>query len=126
MSTVGTAIDRVEGRLKVTGAARYTADYAPEHLTYGAPVVSAVAKGRVIGIRTKPAESSPGVIAVLTRDNSPRLQRTTNDFGAWTKLGEARVLFEDDLVHYAGQYLALVVAETLEQATAAAALWSPS
>src|SRR5438874_2394 len=122
MSIVGTAIDRVDGRLKVTGAARYAADHTADRLAYGAPVVSALAKGRVIGIKTKAAESAPGVIAVLTRDNTPRLQRTTNDFGAWTKLGEARVLFEDDLVHYAGQDLALVVAETLEEATAAATL----
>jgi xanthine dehydrogenase YagR molybdenum-binding subunit len=121
-TTVGTPVDRVEARLKVTGAARYTADYTAEHLAYGVPVVTTVAKGKIAGINTKIAERAPGVIAVITRENSPRLQRTTNDFGSWTKLGEARVLFEDHEVHYAGQYLALVVAETLEQATAAAPL----
>src|SRR5207248_8763821 len=118
---VGMPVDRVDGRLKVTGAAKYTADYGAAHLAYGVPVVSVLAKGRVTGINTKLAESAPGVIAVITRNNSPRLHRTSNDFGSWTKLGEARLLFEDDLVHYAGQYLALVVAETPEQAAAAAA-----
>ena len=119
---VGTPVDRVDGRLKVTGAAKYAADYDAGRLAYGVPVVSRLGKGAVTGINPKPAEDAPGVIAVITRDNSPRVKRTTNDFGSWTKLGEARVLFEDSLVHYAGQDLALVVAETLEEATAAATL----
>src|SRR5437868_124344 len=111
---VGTPVDRVDGRLKVTGAARYAADHSPRNLAHGALVVSALAKGRVSGIDTRDAERAPGVIAVITRENSPRVQPTANDFDSWTKLGESRLLFEDDVVYYAGQYLALVVAETLE------------
>ncbi len=119
---VGTPVDRVDGRLKVTGAARYAADHAPRNLAHGALVVSSLARGRVSAIDSRAAESAPGVIAVIRRDNSPRLHPTANDFDSWTKLGETRLLFEDDVVYYAGQYLALVVAETLEQAKAAAGL----
>src|SRR5260370_31500803 len=109
--TVGKPVDRVDGRLKGTGAAKYAADHTAASLTCGVPVVSTTAKGRVTGIDTRFPERAPGVIAVITRDNVPRVHRTTNDFGSWTKLGEARVLFEDGLVHYAGQYLALAVAD---------------
>src|ERR1051326_1732167 len=123
MSTaVGTPVNRVDGMLKVTGAARYAADHVAAHLTYGVPVVSTIARGRAIAIDTRRAESAPGVITILTREKWACVPRATNDFGDWTKLGEARLLFEDDQVHYAGQYLALVVGDTLEQATAGAAL----
>src|SRR5712671_1644858 len=123
MSTiVGTATDRVDGRRKVTGGARYAADYPLAELAFAIPVVSTIGKGRVLSLYSSVAETAPGVLAIITRENCPTLYRTSNDFGSWTKMGEARLPFEDDLVHYAGQYLAIVVADTLERAIAAAVM----
>jgi xanthine dehydrogenase YagR molybdenum-binding subunit len=115
-------MDRVDGRLKVTGGARYAADYAASGLLYGIPVVSTIAKGRIRAMNTACAEAAPGVVAVISRRNAPKLKKVANDFGSWTKLGEARLLFADDNIHYVGQYVALVVADTLEHGIAAAPL----
>ena len=72
MSTaVGAPIDRVDGRLKVTGAAKYAADHTADQIACGAPVVSAVAKGRIRSINTRLAEAAPGVIVVITRATRP-------------------------------------------------------
>ena len=121
-SVIGQPIDRVDGRLKITGGAKYAADYTVDQIAHGVPVQSSIARGRVVTIDTSAAERSPGVLAVITRSNAPTLRKPKNDFGSATKLGEARGLFEDDRIHYAGQYLALVVADSLEQAIAAASL----
>src|SRR5438552_2288033 len=122
MSVVGQPIHRVDGRLKITGAAKYAADYHFENMAYAVPIQSGIARGQVLKIDTSEAEKAPGVLAVLTRANAPRLRKPKNDFGSATKLGEARALFEDDRIHYFGQYLALVVADSLERAMAAANL----
>src|SRR5262245_37557255 len=122
MKVVGRPVDRVDGRLKVTGGAKYAADHSAADLAYGDPVVSTIARGRILGIDARRAEEQPGFLAILKRENTEPLRTTANDFGSWTKLGEARLLFADDRVYYAGQYVALVVADTLERAIAAAAL----
>jgi xanthine dehydrogenase YagR molybdenum-binding subunit len=122
MKVLGKPVSRVDGRLKVTGGAKYAADHNPESLAYGVPVVSTIARGTVRAIDSSRAEKAPGFLAFISRENAPPIKPTQNDFGSWTKLGEARLPFADDRVHYAGQYLALVVADTLERATAAAAL----
>ena len=124
MSTavVGEPIDRIDGNQKVTGAAQYAADYPVTGMAYGVPVQSTIAKGRVVRIDQADAAEAPGVLAIITRANAPKLKHPQNDFGSATKLGEARGLFEDDRIHYCGQYLALVVADSLERGIAAAAL----
>jgi xanthine dehydrogenase YagR molybdenum-binding subunit len=122
MRVLGRPVDRVDGRLKVTGDAKYAADYSTADLAYGVPVVSTIARGRILSIDARRAEEEPGFLAILKRDNIEPVRPTANDFGSWTKLGEARLLFADDRIYYAGQYVALVVADTLERAIAAAAL----
>jgi xanthine dehydrogenase YagR molybdenum-binding subunit len=122
MKVLGKPVSRVDGRLKVTGGAKYASDHTPAGRAYGVPVVSTIARGAVRAIDSSRAEAQPGFLAFISRRNLPEIKPTANDFGSWTKLGEARLLFADDRVHYAGQYLALVVADTLERATAAAAL----
>ena len=122
ISVIGQAVDRVDGRLKVTGGAKYAADYTVNQIAHGVPVQSSIARGRVVNIDTSAAERSPGVLAVITQNNAPTLRKPKNDFGSATKLGEERGLFEDDHEHYAGQYLAIVVAESLEEALTAAGL----
>ncbi|GAA1585956.1 xanthine dehydrogenase family protein molybdopterin-binding subunit [Actinomadura kijaniata] len=115
---IGDPMRRVEGRDKVTGAARYTADVRTPGAAHAVLVGSAIPRGRVLGIDTGPAERSPGVLAVITHRNRP----------AWAALpptpytAEGRLPLADDRVHYAGQYIAVVVAETREQAERGAAL----
>ncbi|MGI8743530.1 MAG: xanthine dehydrogenase family protein molybdopterin-binding subunit [Bryobacteraceae bacterium] len=123
MSTViGQPINRVDGRLKVTGAAKYAGDYPGHEMAYGVPVQSAIARGKVLKIDTTAARKAPGVLHIITRENAPKLQKPKNDFGSSTKLGEDRMPFADDRIYYAGQYLGLVVADSIERAMEAAAL----
>ncbi|HEX3704914.1 MAG TPA: xanthine dehydrogenase family protein molybdopterin-binding subunit, partial [Vicinamibacterales bacterium] len=121
MSTaVGGSISRIDGRLKVTGRARYAADHPIARVAHAVAIQSTIANGRIAGIDSSLAERVPGVLGIIHHGNMPKLYRPDNDFMSATKLGEARVVFEDDRVHYSGQYVAIVVAETLEQARYAA------
>lgn len=120
-SRIGQPLPRVEAALKVTGAARYAADHPIAGLAYGVPLCSPIAKGRLLGIDTSDAQQLPGVLLVLTRDNAPRLQKPAGDFAGDGQLGEARLPLADDSIHYFGQYLGLLVADTHERAIAAAA-----
>jgi xanthine dehydrogenase YagR molybdenum-binding subunit len=123
MSTsVGSSVDRKDGHLKVTGQARYAADHLITNVVHAVAICSTVANGRVAGIDSSAAEKAPGFLAILHHGNAPRLYRPVNNFMSASKPGEIRVVFEDDRVHYAGQYLAVVVAETLQQAQHAASL----
>lgn len=125
---IGRPIDRVDGRLKVTGAARYTAEAPVSGVAHAVIVQSTIARGRVRRIEAAAAERAPGVLTVLTPVNMPRLRNVESDFagggapGGGTVLGEDRLPLSDDRVHYAGQHLAVVVAETLEEARHAASL----
>jgi xanthine dehydrogenase YagR molybdenum-binding subunit len=109
--TVGSPVSRVEGRAKVAGEARYTAEIPLARLAYGWVVQATIARGRVSSIEEDAVLRMPGVLGVITHENSPRLQAIDD--------GELLVL-QDQQVHYRGQTVALVVASTLEQARAAA------
>ncbi len=115
MKTIGDPLDRVDGRLKVTGHAHYTTDHAVTNVVHGVLVTSTIARGRVTAIDTSRAEHVPGVLAVLTYLNAPRLP-------AHAKGPNSRVvtLLQDDRVRYANQPIAVVVAETIEAAHEAA------
>jgi xanthine dehydrogenase YagR molybdenum-binding subunit len=124
--SVGQPVERVDGRRKVTGAAKYAADSRHERLAHAVLVQSTIAKGRIAAIDTAAAGRAPGVIAILTHQNAPKLglppsgtKSTPTQSG---KLGDDRPPFSDDVIHYAGQHVALVVAETLDQARHAASL----
>src|SRR5947207_1839449 len=123
MSTaVGSPVSRKDGVLKITGQARYAADHPIRNVAHAVALVSTIGRGRNVVINSDAAEKAPGFLAIIHHGNAPRLYRSTNDFTSATKPGEVRVVFEDDRVHYAGQYVAVVVAETLEQAQFAASL----
>src|SRR6185369_2333406 len=115
---VGTARDRVDGRLKVMGAATYPIDVAVSGMTHAVLVQSTVASGRVRRIAVDAAERARGVLAVITHLNAPLLAR-----GPVTPIGPQPLppLQSDAVLHY-GQHVAMVVAETREEANAAAAL----
>ncbi|MGA5116035.1 xanthine dehydrogenase family protein molybdopterin-binding subunit [Streptomyces pseudogriseolus] len=116
---VGTAHTRVEGRDKVTGAARYGGDIPFAGLAHGTFVLSTVARGRILSLDTAPVLAMPGVLAVLHHGNAPRL---AGDYVGMlgVRPDPTALVFQHDRVPHAGWPVALVVAETPEQARAAA------
>jgi xanthine dehydrogenase YagR molybdenum-binding subunit len=121
-TVIGQPLPRVDGRLKVTGRATYAAEFARPKLTYGALIQSTIANGRVVKIDLSAAKSAPGVIGILTRENAPHFRPYPDDLSRADAPGESRVPLQDDEIHYAGQHLGVVVAESFEQATYAASL----
>jgi xanthine dehydrogenase YagR molybdenum-binding subunit len=116
-SIIGAAVPRIDGPLKTTGTARYASDYNFPGLVYAVPVRSTIASGKIRSIDASAAEAMPGVLLVLHHGNIMPLYRNASG----GRSSENRPAFEDDIVYYWGQYIAAVVAETLEQAQAAAA-----
>ncbi|MFJ5969516.1 xanthine dehydrogenase family protein molybdopterin-binding subunit [Streptomyces sp. NPDC093060] len=117
--SVGTAHTRVEGRDKVTGAARYAGEVPFADLAHGWLVLSTVARGRIRGIDTAPVLELPGVLAVLDHRNAPRVE--TDYAGLMgSKPDLTCAVFQHDRVPHLGWPVALVVAETSEQAREAA------
>ena len=119
---IGQPLPRVDGRLKVTGRATYAAEFARPKLAYSALIQSTIANGRVVKIDLSAAQSAPGVIGILTRENAPHFRPYPDDLSRADAPGESRVPLQDDEIHYAGQHLGVVVAESFEQATYAASL----
>ncbi|MFB7507406.1 xanthine dehydrogenase family protein molybdopterin-binding subunit [Streptomyces broussonetiae] len=116
---VGTAHTRVEGRDKVTGAARYAADIPFAELAHGWLVLSTVAQGRIRSLQTESVLAMPGVLSVLHHHNAPHVE--TDYIGALGVPPDPTLaLFQHDRVPYLGWPVALVVAETPEQAREAA------
>lgn len=115
---VGAGIDRVDAPLKVAGEARYPNDFSFPGMAHAALVGSTIAAGRIHGIDVTGALAAPGVLTVLTHLNAPRLER-----GPMTLLGGSppAPLQDDRVLHY-GQHIAVVVAESAEQARYAARL----
>lgn len=111
---------RVDGRVKVTGVAAYSADHTPEGLGYGYLVLSTIAKGTIRAIDIEAARRCPGVLAIYTPDNPLQLARTVPGTGSF--LGEPVLPLQDHDVRHYGQIIGLVVAETFEQARDAATL----
>ncbi|MFC8098670.1 xanthine dehydrogenase family protein molybdopterin-binding subunit [Streptomyces sp. NPDC057363] len=116
---VGTAHTRVEGRDKVTGAARYAGEIPFADLAHGWLVLSTVARGRIRSIDTDPVLGMPGVLAVLHHGNAPRVD---TDYVGMLGIppDPTAAVFQDDRVPHAGWPVALVVAGTPEQAREAA------
>ncbi len=121
-SPIGQPITRIEGRLKVTGGANYAAEFARPKLTYGVLIQSTIANGHVVKIDLSAAKSAPGVIGILTRENAPHFRAYPDDLSQAGAPGESRVPLQDDEIHYAGEHLGVVVAESFEQATYAVSL----
>jgi xanthine dehydrogenase YagR molybdenum-binding subunit len=116
---VGTGIDRIDGRKKVTGGATYAAEVQVANVAHAVIVGSTIGRGRVTAIDSRAAEAAPGVLAVVTHVNAPRFpgisaKPTGND--------RAVQGLQDDAVLYHDQPIAVVVADTLERAQHAAAL----
>ena len=119
-SIIGQPITRIDGRLKVTGRAKYGVDYYFDGLVFGVGVASTIGSGRIRRIDTAEAERMPGVLKILHHGNFEPLYRAANQLEERSRPGESRPPFEDENIYYYGQFVALVVAETFEQAQAAA------
>ena len=119
---IGQPVSRVDGRQKVTGAAKYAAEFDVRGMAHGAVVRSTVAKGRIASIESAAAERAPGVIALLTYRNAPRLAYRAHKALVDPDVGERLHVLQDDRVSHPGQPIALVIADTLEQATHAVTL----
>jgi xanthine dehydrogenase YagR molybdenum-binding subunit len=116
--SVGTAHTRVEGREKVTGAARYAGDIPYAELAHGWLVLSPIARGRIRSVEADPVLAMPGVLAVLHHGNAPRVNADYT--GLLGRPDPTVAVFQHDRVPFAGWPVALVVAETSEQAREAA------
>ncbi|MBW8902028.1 MAG: xanthine dehydrogenase family protein molybdopterin-binding subunit, partial [Massilia sp.] len=112
---IGQPVDRVDGRLKVTGQARYAAEFSYPGLVYGVALGSTVAAGRVRDIDTAAAEQLPGVLLVLTHKNVPKMAPPAPETPQ-NRFTRATPLLQDTAIHHHGQLIGFVVAETLEQA----------
>ncbi len=119
---MGPSRNRVDGRLKVTGSAKYSVEFDVPRCAQAWPVVSNVTKGTIISIDAKAAESVPGVLKVLTHKNAPKPKEANPSGQSHGIRNEERNPLSDDKISYAGQYVALVVAQTIEQACYAASL----
>ena len=122
MRAIGQPISRFDGRLKVTGKADYTADISVPALLHAAIVSSRIANGRILSIDVRAAERAPGVSAVFTYQNMPRMNPTPKPWSHLHPHGQSYLPLQDDKVLYAGQPIALVVAEKLDQAAFAGTL----
>ena len=116
MNTPKEGITRVDGRLKVTGSIRYAAEYPFPGLVYGAVVSSTIAKGTITAIDSKAAESAPGVSAVISHLNAPKIPGYEGGEHEIKTFNDSRIYFNN------GQPVALVIADTFERAKFAAAL----
>ena len=117
---LGGKLPRIDGALKVSGRAVYTSDISLAGMLYAVPVRSTIARGRITSIDASAAKKLPGVKAVYHRGNIKAFFRAAPPKGFTGLIDEKRPPFEDDEVRYYGQYVAVAVAQTMEQAKAAA------
>lgn len=121
--SIGMAVSRVDGRDKVTGQARYAAEYPAADLLYGVVVSGTIPRGRITAIRAEAALAVPGVVEVISHLNRPRIRSFDIFYKDMTAPGGSpfRPLY-DEKIAYSGQPVALVVAESFEAARYAARL----
>lgn len=120
---IGTPLSRVDGTEKVTGTAKYAAEYNVPGLLYGVAVSSRIAKGRITAMDEEAARAVPGVVDIVSHRNRPKqawLDRSWKD--ELSIPGEPFKAFHDDQILFAGQPIAVVIAETFEAARFAASL----
>ncbi len=117
---IGKSVDRYEGRLKVTGTAPYAYEVEPPAPpAYGQMVTATIARGRITHIETQAAEQSPGVLAVWTHLNVPPQARRGERLNPRSQR-PANPALASDRVEFYGQTVAFILADTLENARAAA------
>jgi xanthine dehydrogenase YagR molybdenum-binding subunit len=116
---IGQPLPRLEGGLKVTGAARYSAEIALPNLVYAVAVGSTIASGKIRDIDTRAAAKLTGMLGIITHINRPPLNAPGN-FGQGASQTEPAQPMSSDVIRHAGQYVAVVIAQSLETAQCAA------
>jgi xanthine dehydrogenase YagR molybdenum-binding subunit len=120
---IGAPVSRVDGPLKVQGNARFAAEFALEGMVYATLAYSIVPKGRIATLDTSTAEAAPGVVLVMTHRNAPRMKPSPVFLTAEKAAGADDLpIMQDDRIHWNGQPIAVVLAETQEQADHAGSL----
>jgi xanthine dehydrogenase YagR molybdenum-binding subunit len=120
---IGTPLSRVDGVDKVTGSAHYSAEYNVDNLLHGVTVSSRIAKGRVVAIDETAARAVPGVVDIISHANRPKQAWLDHSWKDELNIpGEPFKAFHDAEILFAGQPIAVVVAETFEAARFAASL----
>jgi xanthine dehydrogenase YagR molybdenum-binding subunit len=119
-SPIGRKTPRIDGPLKVSGTAQYASDFHFPGTLYAVPVEATIANGRITKLDTAAAEKMPGVRAIFHQGNIGKIARSVQGPGFDGIIDERRPPFEDDVIRYYGQYIALAVADTFEEAKAAA------
>jgi xanthine dehydrogenase YagR molybdenum-binding subunit len=120
---VGKPISRLDGPLKVSGTARFAAEFVFEDMVYAAIACSTIAKGRLLTIDTSAAEAAPGVVLVMTHRNAPPLQPPPVFMSAPKAAGgDDLPVMQDDRIRWNGEPIAVILAETQEQADHAKSL----
>src|SRR6059058_1873802 len=119
-SPIGRQTPRVDGPFKVSGNAQYASDFHFPGMLYAVPVEATIASGKIQNLDPAAAEKMPGVQAIFHRANIGKIFRSTPGQGFEGICEERRPPFEDDVIRYYGQYVALAVADTFESAKAAA------
>lgn len=120
--TIGQPLRRVDGRQKVTGQARYAAEHVVAGCVHGVLVTSPVAVGRIRHLNVAAAAQAPGVLAIVSHLNSPKVPGYENPQPDERVAGQQLRVFFDDKIYFSNQPVALAIAATLEQAQHAAAL----
>jgi xanthine dehydrogenase YagR molybdenum-binding subunit len=120
---IGTPVSRLDGPLKVRGTARFAAEVPLENMVYAALVYGTIPSGLIATLDTRAAEAAPGVVLVMTHRNAPRLNKPAM-FGSSPTAAAASDLpiMQDERIHWNGQPIAIVLAETQEHADHAASL----
>jgi xanthine dehydrogenase YagR molybdenum-binding subunit len=120
---IGAPVSRLDGALKVTGAAPFAADVHPDGMVYASLAFSTIAKGRLAMLDTTEAEGAPGVVLVMTHRNAPRMQPMPLFMTSGKAAGgDDLPVMQDDRIHWNGQPIAVVLAGTQEQADHARSL----
>lgn len=120
---LGQPVSRIDGPLKVRGAARFAAEFPYDNICYAALAYSTVARARISELHVGDAEKAPGVILVMTYRNAPRMKAPSLMMSSPTAAGASDLpVMQTDEIHWNGQPIALVLAETQEEADHAASL----
>ncbi|USU05664.1 xanthine dehydrogenase family protein molybdopterin-binding subunit [Sphingomonadaceae bacterium OTU29LAMAA1] len=122
---IGTPVSRLDGALKVKGEATFSAEFRFDDMVYAALAYATIPRGRITAVYSTAADVAPGVVLVMTHLNAPRMNKPGVFGSSPTAVGPADLpILQDDQIHWNGQPIACVLAETQEQADHAASLLS--
>ncbi len=120
---LGQPVSRIEGPMKVRGETKFAAEFPYDNMAYAALSFSTIARGRISRLDVAAAEAAPGVVLVMTYKNAPRMKAPSLMMSSATAAGSSDLpVMQDDEIHWNGQPIALVLAQTQEQADYAASL----